>query len=172
MTLVDAIVLSALRRVSWGYLSLTLAANAIAFAATQPEAAFQDEIRPMLKQYCLVCHSAALHTGDVNLEQFTSYQDVLKRPHLWQKAVEQLSLGEMPPKAMPQPSQEQRAQLVAWANRALTVAAKAHAGDPGPVVLRRLNNAEYTYTVRDLTGVHRSIRRRNFRSMVRRAKAS
>ena len=63
---------------------------AIALAATQPETAFQDEIRPMLKQYCLVCHSAALHTGDVNLEQFASYQDVLKRPHVWQKAVEQL----------------------------------------------------------------------------------
>src|SRR5206468_12445112 len=31
--------------------------------------------------------------------------------------------------------------------------AYANAGDPGPVVLRRLNNAEYTYTVRDLTGV-------------------
>ncbi|HVW39076.1 MAG TPA: DUF1592 domain-containing protein, partial [Pirellulales bacterium] len=27
------------------------------------------------------------------------------------------------------------------------------AGDPGRVVLRRLNNAEYTYTLRDLTGV-------------------
>src|SRR5437870_13694870 len=31
--------------------------------------------------------------------------------------------------------------------------ALAHAGDPGPVVLRRLSNAEYTYTLRDLTGV-------------------
>ena len=31
--------------------------------------------------------------------------------------------------------------------------ALAHAGDPGPVLLRRLNNAEFTYTVRDLTGV-------------------
>src|SRR6185436_4302548 len=29
----------------------------------------------------------------------------------------------------------------------------ARAGDPGPVVLRRLSNAEYTYTIRDLTGV-------------------
>src|SRR5439155_9986478 len=26
-------------------------------------------------------------------------------------------------------------------------------GDPGPVVLRRLSNAQYTYTIRDLTGV-------------------
>src|SRR5207249_11772332 len=31
--------------------------------------------------------------------------------------------------------------------------ARARAGDPGPVVLRRLSNAEYTYTIRDLTGV-------------------
>ena len=35
----------------------------------------------------------------------------------------------------------------------MKVAARAHAGDPGPVVLRRLNNAEYTFTIRDLTGV-------------------
>src|ERR1041385_5839236 len=31
--------------------------------------------------------------------------------------------------------------------------ARQHAGDPGPVVLRRLSNAEYTYTIQDLTGV-------------------
>jgi len=32
-------------------------------------------------------------------------------------------------------------------------------GDPGPVVLRRLSNAEYTYTIRDLTGVDRLFKR-------------
>ncbi|MFN9912426.1 MAG: DUF1587 domain-containing protein, partial [Pirellulaceae bacterium] len=31
--------------------------------------------------------------------------------------------------------------------------ALANAGDPGPVVLRRLSNHEYTYTLRDLTGI-------------------
>jgi hypothetical protein len=31
--------------------------------------------------------------------------------------------------------------------------ALANAGDPGPVVLRRLSNMEYTYTLRDLTGI-------------------
>ena len=37
--------------------------------------------------------------------------------------------------------------------RQLKAEARALAGDPGRVVLRRLNNAEYTYSVRDLTGV-------------------
>ena len=35
----------------------------------------------------------------------------------------------------------------------LRAEAIAQAGDPGPVVLRRLGNAEYTYTIEDLTGV-------------------
>jgi hypothetical protein len=39
-------------------------------------------------------------------------------------------------------------------NSTLDEVAKARAGDPGPVVLRRLSNAEYTYTIRDLTGVN------------------
>ena len=30
--------------------------------------------------------------------------------------------------------------------------ARKHAGDPGPVLARRLSNAEYNYTIRDLTG--------------------
>jgi hypothetical protein len=40
-----------------------------------------------------------------------------------------------------------------WVHGTLMEIARAHAGDPGPVVLRRLSNAEYVYTVRDLTGV-------------------
>ena len=31
--------------------------------------------------------------------------------------------------------------------------ARKNAGDPGPVLARRLSNAEYNYTIRDLTGV-------------------
>src|SRR5205814_4926551 len=64
-----------------------------------------------------------------------------------------LSLSEMPPKEKPQPQPAQRERLIAWVNAALDKVAKAHAGDPGPVVLRRLSNAEYKYTLRDLTGV-------------------
>src|SRR5438045_3363945 len=59
----------------------------------------------------------------------------------------------MPPKDKPQPGSEQRELLLTWANGVLDEIALSRAGDPGPVVLRRLSNAEYTYTIRDLTGV-------------------
>ena len=115
--------------------------------------AFARELQPLLKQYCLGCHSAARHAGDLNLERFAATADVLKTPKVWEKVIEQVSLGEMPPKAMPQPSAPERERLLTWVRGALRTAAEARAGDPGPVVLRRLNNAEYTFTVRDLTGV-------------------
>lgn len=115
--------------------------------------AFVSEIQPILKRYCLTCHSAARHSGDLNLERFTSTQSVLADTRPWQKLIEQINLGEMPPKAMPQPARAERARLLSWTESALRTAARASAGDPGPVVLRRLNNAEYTFTIRDLTGV-------------------
>ena len=114
---------------------------------------FSREIRPMVGRYCLACHSAAKHIGDINLEQFTSMQSLTKEPKLWQRVSEQLALAEMPPKGMPQPSPDERTGLLASIAAALKTAAHARAGNPGPVVLRRLNNAEYTFTLRDLTGV-------------------
>ncbi len=106
-----------------------------------------------MQQYCLACHSAARHAGDVDLERFNTSSGVLRDTRTWQKVVDQLSIGEMPPKAMPQPTLAERARLLGWVNGALMTAARAEAGDPGPVALRRLNNAEYTFTIRDLTGL-------------------
>ncbi len=102
----------------------------------------------MLRKYCVGFHSTARHTGDVDLEA-AAPRDV----RLWQKVVEQITAGEMPPKAMPQPAVQERTRLLGGVQGVLNSAARAQAGDPGPVVLRRLNNAEYTFTVRDLTGV-------------------
>lgn len=132
----------------------TVLAALLAPAMAAPLASeFDSAIRPMIGQYCAVCHSAAKHAGELNLERFASFADVIRDPKPWKKAVEQLNLGEMPPKGMPPLPPASKTKLLAWIHGALGEAARVRAGDPGPVVLRRLNNAEYTYTVRDLTGV-------------------
>jgi hypothetical protein len=114
---------------------------------------FQKDIRPLLNEFCLKCHSTKDHKGDLDLERFKSLDAVKRDAKVWQQVEEQLELNEMPPKDKPQLSSAQKAKLVAWVRGALHDVALASAGDPGPVVLRRLSNAEYTYTVRDLTGV-------------------
>ena len=114
---------------------------------------FQKEVLPVLKEFCVKCHSTKDHKGDLDLERFKSLDAVKRDAKVWQQVEEQLELGEMPPKDKPQLSPAQKTKLVAWVRGTLNEIALARAGDPGPVVLRRLSNAEYTYTVRDLTGV-------------------
>src|SRR5205085_3801886 len=58
-----------------------------------------------------------------------------------------------PERAKEHPPAERRREVVAWIRAVRASEAKRTAGDPGPVPARRLSNAEYDYTVRDLTGV-------------------
>src|SRR5580765_3381974 len=116
----------------WLRQALALIAGLI-LSCTTGAADYGREIRPLVKQYCLGCHSTEKHKGDLDLERFTSLAEVLKHPKPWQAVVEQLALGEMPPKEKPQPTAAERARLLDWANSALDTAARARAGDPGPV---------------------------------------
>ena len=59
----------------------------------------------------------------------------------------------MPPKGMPQPTDAQRQQAVAWIRAELNAYAKKHDGDPGRVTVRRLTSGEYAYAIHDLTGI-------------------
>ena len=117
------------------------------------EKEFAGPVQPILKQYCLDCHSTEKQKGELDLERFKTVAEVMKHAKVWQGVVEQIALGEMPPKNKPQLKPAEREKLLGWANDTLDEAARLRAGDPGPVVLRRLNNAEFTYTIRDLTGV-------------------
>jgi len=110
---------------------------------------FEQTIQPLLNKYCLSCHSTEKQKGDLDLEA----SDIQKEPHVWENVIDQMQLGEMPPKKEKQLSAADKKQLTDWVRGTLDQIALANAGDPGPVVLRRLSNMEYTYTLRDLTGI-------------------
>jgi hypothetical protein len=114
---------------------------------------FGREIRPILDQHCMKCHAADVQEGTLDLEQFAKLEDVRRSTKTWLKVAEMLDNGEMPPKKALQPSPERRQRLRSWVAEYLKAEALASAGDPGPVILRRLGNAEYTYTLQDMTGV-------------------
>ncbi|MFT5429423.1 MAG: hypothetical protein ACI9OJ_000093 [Myxococcota bacterium] len=115
--------------------------------------AYQPNVQPLLKTYCHKCHSGDDAEAEIDLAAFATMADVRRAPEVWLKVREMLDSRQMPPKEKKQPTEAERAQLQTWVRDYLTIEAKARAGDPGPLVLRRLNNAEYNFTVRDLTGV-------------------
>ena len=140
---------------AWCIPCIVLAALCILWVATdsngdQPEktSAFeslQDEygekIHPLLTRYCLDCHTTLEKQGELDLERFIDFESVRSDPPTWQKVAEMLANGEMPPEDAEQPAEAERAELEQWVASYLDAEALANAGDPGPVVLRRLNNA-------------------------------
>jgi len=117
------------------------------------EKSFQSEVRPLLVQFCNGCHSTKKKEGELDLQRFAKFAAVRRDTTVWLGVREMLGKGEMPPRGAKQPGAGQRQVLLDWVRRYLHAEALAQAGDPGAVVLRRLSNAEYTFTVRDLTGV-------------------
>ena len=106
----------------------------------------------LVKHFCLECHAGDRVEGDVDLAS-TTPEAMRRDVAVWQRATEMVVTGQMPPRDAPQPTDEKRAALAEWLQSFLREEARAHAGDPGRVVLRRLNNAEYTFAIRDLTGL-------------------
>ncbi len=126
-------------------------------SADEPDAKILEksygDIRPLLVSHCQKCHAGDRIEAEIDLGAIGTWADVRKHPETWQKVSLMLESGQMPPKDEKQPSAAEKEKLEKWVRGYLTMEARARAGDPGKVVLRRLSNAEYTFTLRDLTGV-------------------
>jgi len=118
------------------------------------ESAFLQTVRPFVEMHCAACHDAEEPEGDLNLTAFGTIADVIDGHERWELVLERLEAGEMPPdEAELQPSPAARQAVVDWIRAVRTSVAERNAGDPGTVLARRLSNAEYDYTICDLTGV-------------------
>ncbi len=109
--------------------------------------------KAIFEQYCFQCHGVTAPKAGVSLAQMTAQGSVGENFQQWEKVAAALEQKTMPPKAMPQPSDAERAQAIAWIRAALHAYAQKHDGEPGPVTVRRLTSGEYAYTIKDLTGL-------------------
>ena len=121
-------------------------------ATASLEHRFQHTIRPFIATYCAACHSGKAPAAQFDLKSYNSLDMVAQDYSHWALVATRLTAKEMPPKAMPQPPAEAREQVIAWIQAVRAEQVRKNAGDPGIVLPRRLSNAEYNYTIRDLTG--------------------
>ncbi|MDB4353156.1 DUF1592 domain-containing protein [bacterium] len=109
--------------------------------------------RSLLNTHCGSCHGGAASAGDINFDEHSSIEKARREIEVWLKVRQVLNSRQMPPPDAPQPTDADLKRLRSWTNAFLKAEAVAKAGDPGPVLLRRLSNAEYDYAIRDLTGL-------------------
>lgn len=112
-----------------------------------------SEVGPILREVCYTCHNEVDVSGELDLSELLQEGGTLKQAGLLGQIKWQIENDEMPPKEATQLSPLKRSKLLDWIDKTETKLADQQAGDPGPIILRRLSNHEYNYTVEDLTGV-------------------
>ncbi len=122
-----------------------LAAPSVAVAASP-----LDEVKPFLNKYCLECHGAELQENNKRFDNLETSLAKLETLQLWQGIVDQLNLGDMPPKDSPQPTNNDVAKVIRVISPRLQEADAELRSTGGQTVTRRLNRFELRNTIRDL----------------------
>jgi mono/diheme cytochrome c family protein len=123
-------------------------------APTSPSLTAQPpgvDLRAFAATYCIGCHNDRLRTGGMSLAD-PALVDPAAHPELWEKILQKLETGQMPPAKMPRPEPADLRRVISHITTTLDRAAAAHP-DPGRIGAHRLNRTEYGNAVRDLLGV-------------------
>src|ERR1700683_5221100 len=130
---------------------LSLAALPAGAATPALDRQFAHTVKPFVTKYCIGCHSGQMPAAQFDLKAYTSMDMVTRDYPRWALVMQRLTAKEMPPKPVPPPPEEARQHVIDWIQALRAEELRKTAGDPGVVLPRRLSNAEYNYTIRDLT---------------------
>ena len=159
ITIVNRLACSSLESL-WGIFSI------LVFLAPNPTASSREILESdpkktseyrefeFIKRYCLECHSGEKPKASLDLSRFDSMDKILSEALLWDDILIRLSQGDMPPKEADLPTLNERSEFLNWVESSLQKAACQSGPHAGPAVLRRLNRAEYSASVRDLLDIH------------------
>ncbi len=125
----------------------------LSLAVTGAAVDFEEDIRPILSEYCYDCHSDGVEKGGVALDRDQTLEAKRANLKLWEAVLNNLQSHIMPPIEKPQPSLEQRKALIDWIESDV-YNIDCNNPDPGRVTIRRLNRMEYNNVIRDLFGIN------------------
>lgn len=121
--------------------------------AAAREQIYRGEIVPLVKKFCIDCHSSESPEGELALDRYKSAAMIASDQKTWQHIVTMIKSGAMPPEDSPQPTADERSKLVQLLEQTMYYVDCNGPADPGRVTIRRLNRAEYNNTIRDMLGV-------------------
>jgi hypothetical protein len=138
-----------------GYLHAAAPQTSVTTPPRPPQPSSSPAIAPssnraLLDRYCVTCHNERLRTGNLVLTNDAVDPDhVRSAVPAWEKVVQKLRSGAMPPAGRPRPDPSAVASFVSSLETSLDRTA-AETPNPGRPTIHRLNRAEYANAIRDL----------------------
>ena len=120
----------------------------------KPPAAAEKNRAAFLKTYCVKCHNAKKHKGDIRLNQL-ALRVTGDNHKLWKEVIHNIQRGDMPPKDAKHPTQDARRAFLSETIGLLTRYEADAKGLRDP--LTRLTNNQIAHSLQDLLHTHQHI---------------
>ena len=112
-----------------------------------------EKHRAIFKEHCVKCHGAEKQKGKFRVDDLPFTMSDIETAERWQKVLNQMNSGEMPPEDEKQPANAAKADFLDDLANAMVAARRSLNDQNGIITMRRLNRREYKNTLRDLLGV-------------------
>ena len=121
--------------------------------AAAPTAKLDARHVELFKANCYSCHGPETQEAGVRLDDLPLAITTVADAERWQKVLNVINSGEMPPKEEQQLDPQAKLEFLAELSQQMVVARKALADQGGRITMRRLSRREYANTIQDLLGV-------------------
>ena len=121
--------------------------------AAMTEVRFPEKHQTFFKTHCLDCHDTETQEGEVDLETLSFTIATIEQAERWQKVMNVLNSGEMPPEDSERPDGNEKADFLDDLAHTMVSARKSLADSGGRITMRRLNRREYQNTIEQLLGL-------------------
>jgi len=126
----------------------------LTLAADRPPTPTMDaKHKALLQEHCLKCHGAEKQKGRFRIDDLSFTLTDIETAEKWQKVLNAMNSGEMPPEDEKQPSNAMKADFLDDLSNVMVAARRSLNDSHGVITMRRLNRREYKNTLRELLGV-------------------
>ena len=137
-------------------LATSLIASLSTARASTPPAHFvslRTEQKAFLEKHCTECHNEDKQKGKVRLDNIPLTFNDVQTAERWQKVLNALNSGEMPPEEKERPEATSKAAFLEALSEMMVAARKALSDTGGSITMRRLNKREYERSIESLLGI-------------------
>lgn len=130
-----------------------LAFQAALAAARDRPGVIDERHKALLQGHCVKCHTGEKAEGKFRVDTLPFAVTSVAEAERWQKVLNALNSGTMPPDEEKQPESRAKADFLDDLAHALVAARRGLGDQTGTILMRRLNRREYRNSLRTLLGV-------------------
>jgi len=142
-----------LMRLTHIFTALLIAQLTARAAESEQRVAMQEKHRALFKEHCVACHGPEKQKGKFRVDDLPFAITNVETAEKWQKVLNQMNSGEMPPEDEKQPASAAKADFLDDLANVMVAARRSLGDQNGVITMRRLNRREYKNTLRELLGV-------------------